>query len=62
MMNRAEIILAHLRHSIRESSLMIALMGITVSTLTLLTITRIYQRLVWGLTSAPEEQDRLGHY
>jgi len=60
MINRMEIILAHTGHSVRESFMMILLITMTLGTLVFLAVSRMCQRIVWGLTSnskGPEGPD-----
>jgi len=57
MIKRTEIILAHMWHSVRESSMMAALMVVALGVLAFLAISRVWQRIVWGLTSNSEGLD-----
>ena len=57
MIRRTEIILAHMWHSVRESSMMVILMAAALSVLVFLAISRMCQRVTWGLTSNSTESE-----
>jgi len=57
MLKRTEIILTHMWHSAKESSMMIVLMIAALSVLAFLAISRVGQRISWGLTSDSEGPD-----
>jgi len=62
MIRRTEIILAHMWHSAKESSMMIILIMAALSVLSFLAVSRIGQRISWGLTSDSTESEGLDDY
>jgi predicted lysophospholipase L1 biosynthesis ABC-type transport system permease subunit len=62
MIKRTEIILTHMWHSMRESSMMIALMVVALGVLAFLAISRVCQRISWGLTSDSKGLDGPDYY
>jgi hypothetical protein len=62
MIKRTEIILAHMGHSARESTMMVALTTMLLGVLIFLSISRVFQRIAWGLTSDSKSSEDSGNY